>query len=205
MDKAELIMNILNYKTYEIRYDFRMKITNLQQARDKLSSASDGTKTDSEIALQLVDIEKEISELEGSFESQMQSIKEQKLVNIGWYLSETTYNINRFQEAQKQYEDASNYLDASLENVQKYYNVLLLLIQAEKEQLSDLQNEIAEVKHGIILEGLQRDMDHFTELQTGGWRTNAPLEKMSGSSSYINYFKDFCSVLIQKYNCIIGL
>lgn len=79
---------------------------------------------------------------------------------------------------------------------------MLLLVQAEKEQLTDFQNEIAEVKHSVVLEGLQKDIDHFTELQTAGWRTKKPIEEMSGSSVLVNYFKSFCNILLKKYSSI---
>lgn len=93
-------------------------------------------------------------------------------------------------------------LDNILENVQRYYNMLLLLIQAEKEQLSDLQNEMAEVKYSIVIEGLQKDIDRYTELQTVGWRTKKPIDEMSGSSGFVNYFKNICNILLKKYTCI---
>lgn len=79
---------------------------------------------------------------------------------------------------------------------------MLLLIQAEKEQLTDLQNEMAEVKYSVVIEGVQKDIDRFTELQTAGWRTKKPIEEMSGSSGFVECFKHFCNILLQKYTCI---
>lgn len=90
IDKTELIMNILNYKIYEIRYNFRQKIDSLKEAKDSLT-AEVSDKNESEIALRMVEMEKEISECEISHESQMRSIKEQKLVSrLRWLVGINT-------------------------------------------------------------------------------------------------------------------
>lgn len=79
VDRIEFIMNILNYKMYEIRYNFRMKIEGLMENKQNLIACT-SERNESDIALKLVEIEKEITEYENSHESQMRSIKEQKLV-----------------------------------------------------------------------------------------------------------------------------
>lgn len=79
IETAELVQNLLNYKMYEIQYNFMTKINEIRDERQKIEASGGNA---SQIALAVIDLDKELAECENSHNSTFQVAKEQKLVNI---------------------------------------------------------------------------------------------------------------------------
>lgn len=71
-------MNILGYKLYEIQFEFRTQFDKLKERKYDLTRKS--WSGDPNVALELVQIDDEISKLEELNQHNLECIKEQKLV-----------------------------------------------------------------------------------------------------------------------------
>ncbi|XP_050305526.1 uncharacterized protein LOC126742780 isoform X2 [Anthonomus grandis grandis] len=160
VEKTELIMNILNYKLYEIQYNFRTEVDRLKAKKESLSLAS-SEKEDPTIALKIVEIDDEVSRIEETHQTNLDCIKEQKI------------------EAQKAYEDAVQELDQNLNKMTDGLNKLLILIEAEKATVGESQSDLVDAKFDQEVEELKTQIDKFAELQTTGWKVLYPEEKIS--------------------------
>lgn len=72
-------MNLLNYRMYEIQYEFVTQIDELIEKRKEIKQSS---ANESQKALQIVNIDKEITDYNDAHHQVFQSIKQQKLVGI---------------------------------------------------------------------------------------------------------------------------
>ncbi|KAL1513698.1 hypothetical protein ABEB36_003072 [Hypothenemus hampei] len=161
IEKTELIMNILSYKLYEIRHSFRFQIDELKSKKDELMKLGEFEKEDSRLALQLVEIDNEISKLEELQQTNLNSIKEQKL------------------EAQKDYERAVQEMDENFAKMSRGLNKLLVLIEAEKSNISESQAQLVDAKFANEIQQISAEIEKFTALQTTGWKVLYLEEKMS--------------------------
>ncbi|KAF7264978.1 hypothetical protein GWI33_021786 [Rhynchophorus ferrugineus] len=161
VEKTELVSNILNYKMYEIRFDFRGQFDKLKERQQKLIDVSKQGEEDPKTALEIVEITDELSKLEEDHQNELDSIKEQKI------------------DAQKSYERAVQVMDDYLEKMSNGFNKLLILIEAEKSVSGDSKSSINESKFSAEIERLKSDIDKYTQLQTIGWKMLYPEEKIS--------------------------
>ncbi|XP_030764789.1 uncharacterized protein LOC115889024 isoform X2 [Sitophilus oryzae] len=161
VEKTELIMNILNYKMYEIQYTFRTEFDKLTSRQEKLIETSKQGPENSKIALEVVEITDEISKLEENHQNELESLKEQKI------------------DAQKAYERAVQEMDEHLELFSKGLNKLLLLIEAEKSISGDSASNVTSSKFSKEINDFKADLDKYTELQTTGWKVLYLEEKIS--------------------------
>ncbi|CAH2010264.1 unnamed protein product [Acanthoscelides obtectus] len=163
VEKTELIMNLLQYRMYEIRYDFTMKFNQLTQQRNELKTGMMLKETESQAAFKIIETEKEIAECQNTYDAQHRCVKEQML------------------EAQARYEKSVNILDNGLEVMKKNFSNLLLLLEAEKAIMEEKQFSLEDVKNFIAMENVEAVMERFTEMQTEGWKTRA-VDNVSGYS-----------------------
>lgn len=77
LEKLELVLNLLNYKIYEIQYNFMTTIDGLKNRRKNIEASSG---KESQIALALIELDKELAEHENTHDSSFQVAKEEKLV-----------------------------------------------------------------------------------------------------------------------------
>nr|CAH7768244.1 unnamed protein product [Callosobruchus chinensis] len=153
VEKTELIMNLLQYRMYEIRFDFTMKLNQLTQQKTDLKTGMMLKETESQVAFKIIETEKEITECQNVYDARHRSVKEQML------------------EAQDRYEKSVNILDDGLEVMKRNFSNLLLLLEAEKAIIEDKKFSLEDVKNVIALEDIEAVMDKFTEMQTDGWKT----------------------------------
>ncbi|XP_057657792.1 uncharacterized protein LOC130894814 isoform X2 [Diorhabda carinulata] len=148
MNKNDFIMNILNYKLYEIQYDFSKTIKRLKEKKKELENTEVNRTNESKIALTFIENEKEINECELTHEEQHKSVRQQML------------------EAQEGYEKSANILDDCLEVMNKTFSNLITLIEAHKRCSSD-----STIEETIELDQLKEMLDECRKLQSTGWRT----------------------------------
>nr|CAI5846626.1 unnamed protein product [Callosobruchus analis] len=177
VEKAELIMNLLQYRMYEIRYDFTMKVNQLTQQKADLKTGMMLKETESQAAFKIIETEKEITECQNVYDAQHRCVKEQML------------------EAQDRYEKSVNILDDGLEVMKQNFANLLLLLEAEKAVLEDKKFSLEDVKNVIALEDIEAVMDKFTEMQTEGWKTRA-VDNVSGN--LVLCFQYMCEITSRK-------
>lgn len=82
IEKTELINNVLNYRTYDLQYNFRSECDKLKARKDSLLKLQEHAKQDPGYALKIVEVDEEISKLEENNQKDLECIKEQKLVII---------------------------------------------------------------------------------------------------------------------------
>lgn len=80
IEKTELINNILNYKVYDLQYNFRSECDKLKARKDSLLKLQADAEKDPGYALEIVEVDDEISKLEENNQKDLECIKEQKLV-----------------------------------------------------------------------------------------------------------------------------
>ncbi|CAG9764584.1 unnamed protein product [Ceutorhynchus assimilis] len=161
VEKTELITNILDYKLYDIQFQFRNQIDKLKERKEECVRAALTGQDDSSLALKHVEIDDEIEMLEESHQTNLECIKEQKL------------------DAQKAYEGAARLMDDNLDNMTDGLNKLLVLIEAEKSTLGDSQSRLVDAKFAAEVATFEADIEKFTQLQTCGWKQLHADEKIS--------------------------
>ncbi|XP_074042256.1 uncharacterized protein [Leptinotarsa decemlineata] len=149
IERNEMVLVLLNYKMYEIRYESRSKIAQLSQEKQKLETEGVTSETASQTAFKIVEIQNNIGKCEERYQQQHTFIKEQILL------------------AQAGYESSIDILDHSLEQLKKNLDYLALLVEAQKVHFSSQRD----TDEKIELLALEKALDHFTELQTSGWKT----------------------------------
>nr|CAH7768247.1 unnamed protein product [Callosobruchus chinensis] len=177
VEKTELIMNLLQYRMYEIRFDFTMKLNQLTQQKTDLKTGMMLKETESQVAFKIIETEKEITECQNVYDARHRSVKEQML------------------EAQDRYEKSVNILDDGLEVMKRNFSNLLLLLEAEKAIIEDKKFSLEDVKNVIALEDIEAVMDKFTEMQTDGWKTRV-VDNVSGN--LVLCFQYMCEITSQK-------
>ncbi|XP_072389972.1 uncharacterized protein [Diabrotica undecimpunctata] len=150
VNKTDFIMNILNYKLYEVQYDFSTRIKKLKDIKKQLENTEITSGNESKIALNFVENDKEITECEQSHEQQHKSVRQQML------------------EAQECYEKSANVLDDCLEVLKKNFTNLILLLEAHKRLTGN-----SNLEETIELDELKEMLDGCTLLASTGWRTPA--------------------------------
>ncbi|KAG5865709.1 hypothetical protein JTB14_007172 [Gonioctena quinquepunctata] len=155
MNQNELIIDLLNYKLYEIRYEFSSKIRQLKEEKEKLEYVGVTGEYATEAAFKLVDIQKRILECEEQHESHYRTIKEQIL------------------QAQLGYENSVIVLDNSLNTLKKNFANLLLLTETHKAQFDNLKD----IEEKLELEYLEEALDQFTSLQMTDWKPKKNMNK----------------------------
>uniref|UniRef100_A0A6P7GFA7 Uncharacterized protein LOC114337446 n=1 Tax=Diabrotica virgifera virgifera TaxID=50390 RepID=A0A6P7GFA7_DIAVI len=150
VNKTDFIMNILNYKLYEVQYDFATRIKKLKEIKKQLENTEITAGNESRIALNFVENDKEITECEQSHEQQHKSVRQQML------------------EAQECYEKSANVLDDCLEVLKKNFTNLILLLEAHKRLTGN-----SNLEETIELDELKEMLDGCTLLASTGWRTPA--------------------------------
>lgn len=79
IEKSELVQNVLNYKMYELQYNFMTKIQQIGDRRKELEAADS---RESAVALEIVELDKELAECENAHDASFQVKKIQKLVSF---------------------------------------------------------------------------------------------------------------------------
>ncbi|XP_060517300.1 uncharacterized protein LOC132696475 isoform X2 [Cylas formicarius] len=160
VEKTELISNILSYKTYEVRHNFRMKLDELRDRRECLKEMFTKGEDESTVALQLVEINDEIDKLEGRQLHELEYFNQQKI------------------DAQKEYEQAVHILDADFKKMVIVFNRLLRLVKTET-YVSDDQDETKYDKSLLEIEKIRLHVERYGQLQVVGWKELYPEEKVS--------------------------
>ncbi|CAH2012221.1 unnamed protein product [Acanthoscelides obtectus] len=155
VEKTELIMNLLQYRMYEIRLRFHDEIQSINSTEKRTQDRNDVEGNRVAGCFQIIETEKEIAECQNTYDAQHRCVKEQML------------------EAQARYEKSVNILDDGLEVMKKNFSNLLLLLEAEKAIMEEKQFSLEDVKNFIAMENVEAVMERFTEMQTEGWKTRA--------------------------------
>ncbi|VEN50641.1 unnamed protein product [Callosobruchus maculatus] len=80
VEQTELIMNLLHYRMYEIRYDFTMKLNQLTQQKADLKTGMMLKETESQAAFKIIETEKEITECQNNFSNLLLLLEAEKAI-----------------------------------------------------------------------------------------------------------------------------
>ncbi|CAH2012223.1 unnamed protein product [Acanthoscelides obtectus] len=177
VEKTELIMNLLQYRMYEIRLRFHDEIQSINSTEKRTQDRNDVEGNRVAGCFQIIETEKEIAECQNTYDAQHRCVKEQML------------------EAQARYEKSVNILDDGLEVMKKNFSNLLLLLEAEKAIMEEKQFSLEDVKNFIAMENVEAVMERFTEMQTEGWKTRA-VDNVSGN--LVLCFQYMCEITSRK-------
>ncbi|CAG9761680.1 unnamed protein product [Ceutorhynchus assimilis] len=159
VEKTELIKNILKYKLYEIRFEYRKEIERLQKRRESLVSKL--PKAGSIVlTLKIKDTDDNIANLEETHLKNVDFMREQKV------------------QAEKAYGQAVLAMDHNLAKLIKGYNIFSSLIEAEKSSLSHHEAQLLASKFSDEFAVFKAAIERFTELQTTGWKIVYQEEKI---------------------------
>ncbi|CAH0550745.1 unnamed protein product [Brassicogethes aeneus] len=182
ISKLDLIINILKYKIYEVRYECRKNLDMLHIRKQKLRNACFKDLTEMQVAMELEEIDNQMKEEQRNVEIQLESLKEQKI------------------EIQLEYESIINTMDIDMEQILELYNNLLGTVEEEKMEADPIDIEVIEEKSRPTIDEFKKDIDYFNEIKLSGWRISNSEEKLSGSQCLERYFQCFCLISLEKYN-----
>ncbi|CAH0550746.1 unnamed protein product [Brassicogethes aeneus] len=161
ISKLDLIINILKYKIYEVRYECRKNLDMLHIRKQKLRNACFKDLTEMQVAMELEEIDNQMKEEQRNVEIQLESLKEQKI------------------EIQLEYESIINTMDIDMEQILELYNNLLGTVEEEKMEADPIDIEVIEEKSRPTIDEFKKDIDYFNEIKLSGWRISNSEEKLS--------------------------
>ncbi|CAH1101457.1 unnamed protein product [Psylliodes chrysocephalus] len=148
INKNDFIMNLLNYKLYEIEFNFSKKIKQLRDVKKQLENSDINPSNESKIAMKFIDNEKKITDCEMMHEEHHLSVRQQML------------------EAQNAYEKSVNVLDECVEVMKKNFSTLMSLIAAHNHQTGGHSN----LENVLEIEQLREAVETCNQLSASGWR-----------------------------------
>ncbi|CAH1187072.1 unnamed protein product [Phyllotreta striolata] len=148
INKNDFIMNLLNYKLYEVEFNFSRKIKQLQEIKKQLENSDISPSNESKIAMRFIENEKKITDCETMHEQRHFSVRQQML------------------EAQLAYEKSVNILDECVDVMKKNFNTLMALMSAYNEHTRGHSN----LENILEIDEIRGALENCKQMSSSGWR-----------------------------------
>ncbi|XP_049826486.1 uncharacterized protein LOC109605285 isoform X2 [Aethina tumida] len=162
VERTELIHNILNYRIYEKKYEYRKLSDDLHIQKQKFTFSCAKDIPEVEVAHTLAEIDKRLKKEHESMDVELQNLKQLKI------------------EVQSHYEALIDTLDEDLEKMIILYNNLINIIEEEKKDASPADKDIIEINAYPFVDEFKSCISQFRKMKLNGWKaTHYSEEKLA--------------------------
>ncbi|KAJ3638431.1 hypothetical protein MTP99_001795 [Tenebrio molitor] len=158
IESLDITIQIVSYKIYEATHEFKVKIGEMKDERNRLLVSIENR---SELSLILHDLDQKILELEKELDSKIKSYNQEKI------------------ELQQQAELIIFQLDEDIAIMHARLKDLKDELEVKKGTMYRVQMVIINEKYAPILEELEKHLLNYEKLQLTGWRVEQSEVKLS--------------------------